>query len=317
VTVTLGSAIFIFIKVRERKLKQEKIILETKVKERTVELQTSNENLDKVNKIVEQKNRDITASINYAHRIQDAILPGSRNIRDIFPDSFMFYKIKDVVSGDFPWILKKGDDVFVTTIDCTGHGIPGAMLSMIAHFLLNEIVIGRKVSEPAEILNQLHKGVNHTLQQDKNIESRDGMDVAMCKINLKSNGDPNNLGEVQYAGAHLSLLHITNGELHETPGNRFPVGGVQYSSRGKRIEFTNHTINIKKGDAIYCFSDGIADQIGGTKNRKLMNARVQELIMENNDFPMAEACNRIEESFSKWMGNNKQIDDVLMIGIKF
>ncbi|MCH8317386.1 MAG: SpoIIE family protein phosphatase, partial [Bacteroidetes bacterium] len=292
-----------FIKIRERKLKIEKRILEEKVTERTKEL-------SKANEVIAKKNKDITASINYASRIQDAILPDTDHLQKFFPDSFVLYKIKDLVSGDFPWLLQKGDDVYVTAVDCTGHGVPGAMLSMIGHFLLTEIISSKNIQQPATILSHLHDGVNDTLNQNVNLESRDGMDIAFCKINIKKM-------ELEYAGAHRPLLHLTNGTLNEIKGDRLPIGGTQYSRKGKEMKFTNHLIKIRKGDAIFFYSDGFTDQFGGPDEKKLMTARVREVILNNKDKGMPEIGKVFEKTFDDWMGHNKQTDDAIFIGIRF
>ena len=306
------SGIFGFIKIREQKLQKAKKILENKVTERTKELSNANKEITAQKADIEIKNKHITSSINYASRIQDSILPDITSLRKFFPDSFVFYKIKDVVSGDFPWFLQKEDDVYVTVVDCTGHGVPGAMLSMIGHFLLKEIIESKKIFEPAQILNHLHIGVNKTLNQDVNIESKDGMDVALCKINLKKM-------EVEYAGAHRPLLHLRNGDLNEIKGDRMPIGGTQYSRKGKEMIFTNHLVKISKGDAIYFYSDGLTDQFGGpdTEERKFMSSRVREVILSSKEKPMDDIGKLFEMKFEGWMGNSKQIDDVLFIGIRF
>ena len=310
-TITVCSiiiGIYLFIRIRLKNLERAKLLLEQKVEERTRELVKANEETQIQKEIVDQKNKDITASINYAQRIQDAILPKPQHIESFFPDSFIFYKVKDVVSGDFPWLMKKGDDLFISIIDCTGHGVPGAMLSMIGHFLLKEIVLGKNISDPGEILMQLHEGVNNTLRQDENLESRDGMDAAFCRINYKKN-------ELQYAGAHRSLYFLKNGGMEKFEGNKFPIGGTQYSSR-REIKFNTHKIKFDKNDSIYFFSDGIADQIGGPKNKKFMSSRVQDFILKNSKLSMKDFYKKIDIEFNEWQGENKQIDDVLMIGIK-
>ncbi|MBW8049843.1 MAG: SpoIIE family protein phosphatase [Cytophagales bacterium] len=292
-----------YIKIRERKLRIEKRILEEKVTERTKEL-------SQANVVIAKKNKDITASINYAYRIQDAILPDTDHLQKFFPDSFVLYKIKDVVSGDFPWLLQKEDDVYVTAVDCTGHGVPGAMLSMIGHFLLTEIISSKNIQQPATILSHLHDGVNNTLNQDINLDSRDGMDIAFCKINTKKM-------ELEYAGAHRPLLHLTNGDLNEIKGDRLPIGGTQYARKGREMKFTNHLIKIRKGDAIFFYSDGFTDQFGGPDEKKLMTTRVREVILNNKDKGMPEIGKVFEKTFDEWMGHNKQTDDAIFIGIRF
>jgi len=237
-------------------------------------------------------------------------MPTAKHLEKIFPDSFIYYKAKDVVSGDFPWMTVKEDNIYVAAVDCTGHGVPGAFMSMIGYFQLNDIIKTRGINEPASILDNLHIGVNETLKQEENIESHDGMDIALCGINLKKM-------ELQFAAAHRPLYYLSDGEITEIRGNRFPIGGVQYSRMGREIKFTNHVVNIKKDDTVFFFSDGLTDQIGGPNKRKFMSSQVIDIIMNNKELPMTEICGTFDEKFTEWMGNYKQIDDVILIGIRF
>ncbi|MBL4654415.1 MAG: SpoIIE family protein phosphatase, partial [Bacteroidia bacterium] len=259
---------------------------------------------------IKDQNRKITASINYAQRIQDAILPDLTELREAFSDSFVFYKPRDVVSGDFPWFMQKGDDYFLAAIDCTGHGVPGAMMSMVGHFQLDNIVNAGNGVHPNEILRELHFGVNASLKQEDNPELSDGMDLGFCKINKKKM-------EVEYAGAHRPILHLRNGKLINIRGDRLPIGGIQYSSRGKEIKFTNHLIKIEPGDAIFIFTDGLPDQIGGDSGKRFMQKRVEDIILNNADKSMMEISIEFDRAFTNWRGKKKQIDDVLLMGVRF
>ena len=255
---------------------------------------------------IQNKNKKINDSINYAKRIQGAILPDNNVIRNVLPESFIFYKAKDVVSGDFPWFLQRGDDTFIAAVDCTGHGVPGALISLIGYFLLNDIVRSRKVTDPGEILDQLDEGVTQTLRQDSDdSKSKDGMDIALCRINKK---------EVQYAGAHRPLYHMKKGEMNEIKGDKFPIGGGIFKNQ---TNFATHTIKMGKGDSIYFCSDGFPDQFGGPDNRKFGPKRTRALIQENHERPMDQIHDVMEKEWVKWQGEEKQTDDVLMIGIKF
>ena len=257
---------------------------------------------------IQSKNRKITESINYAKRIQGAILPDNKVIRKILPDSFIFYKAKDVVSGDFPWFIHINDVVYFAAVDCTGHGVPGALISLIGYFLLNDIVKGRKVSDPGEILDQLDRSVTKTLRQDSSdSKTKDGMDIALCKIDLKSN-------KVSYAGAHRSLYVMDAGELVEIKGNKFPIGGGVYKNQTR---FTSTTVDVKKGDAIYFCSDGFPDQFGGPDNRKFGPRRLREAIVNHNGQSMDKIQDLIGGEWLDWKGEHKQTDDVLLIGVRF
>lgn len=315
--ITILSAIYAFIIIREKNLKRAKKLLERKVKLRTAEIEKKKEEIIiQMDEIENQrgqlaiKNKNIAASINYAQRIQDAILPSEAYIKKLFPDSFVFYKIRDVVSGDFPWVVKQGDDIFFTVVDCTGHGVPGAMLSMIGYFLLNEIVIAKNISEPALILDQMSRRVNQTLKQSENPESKDGMDVAFCKINLKKMN-------VQFAGAHRPLYHLRDGKLNEIKGERFTIGGTQYEKKGIDVKFLTHNIDLKEGDSIYFFTDGLADQFGGPEQYKFMSTRIKNIIIDNYGKSMEQLNKIFEDTFYEWKGENKQIDDILLVGIRF
>lgn len=257
---------------------------------------------------IANKNKKITESINYARRIQGAILPDNRIISQDLKDSFILYKAKDVVSGDFPWYLKVGDDIFIAAVDCTGHGVPGALISLIGYFLLNDIVRSQKIGEPGVILDKLDEGVTQTLRQDReDSTTKDGMDIALCKINLKKN-------ELEFAGAHRPLYYLKQGELEEIKGNKFAIGGGIYRNQ---TNFTNHKIKLKEGDAVFFCSDGFPDQFGGPDNRKFGPKRLRELIREHGKLPMRDIYTQIDDAWEGWRGDQKQTDDMLLIGIRF
>ncbi len=257
---------------------------------------------------IQSKNKKITESINYAKRIQGAILPDNHLIHQYFPKSFILYKARDVVSGDFPWFLNVGDDLFIAAVDCTGHGVPGALISLIGYFLLNDIVKSRKITNPGQILDDLDRGVTETLRQDQDdSKTKDGMDISLCRINLKKN-------EVAYAGAHRPLYIIKDDEFDEIKGNRFPIGGGIYKNQTK---FDTYTTKVAEGDTIYFCSDGFPDQFGGPENRKFGPKRLRQFIKDNYKKPMDEFYNKIDHEWETWKGETKQTDDVLLIGIKF
>jgi PAS domain S-box-containing protein len=256
---------------------------------------------------IQNKNKKITESINYAKRIQTAILPNTRLINRALPDSFILYKPRDVVSGDFPWFVQIKDDIFIAAVDCTGHGVPGALLSLIGYFLLNDIVRSRKITEPGKILDLLDEGVTTTLRQDEDATTKDGMDIALCKINLIA-------GEVEYAGAHRPLYIIKNGVMEEIKGNKFPIGGGIFKNQ---TNFTNTRVKLNKGDSIYFSSDGFPDQFGGQEGRKFGPKKVREIIEQVHANSMTEAMGIFDNQWEAWRGETKQTDDVLLIGIKF
>ncbi|TAE73743.1 MAG: PAS domain S-box protein [Bacteroidetes bacterium] len=253
------------------------------------------------------KNKKITDSINYAKRIQEAILPDTAYVRQYIPDSFMIYKPRDVVSGDFPWFYQDGENVYIAAVDCTGHGVPGALMSLIGFFLLNNIVNMQEGASPGEILDKLDSEVTRTLKQDgDDSSSRDGMDIAFCKINYKKR-------QIEYASAHRPLYYFNDGHLYEIKGNKFPVGGAQYNNH---MRFTNTIINYQEGDSVYVFSDGFPDQFGGNKNKKFSPRKIRDIITEFAPKGMPAVQDKLDTEFEDWKGANKQTDDVLLIGIK-
>ncbi len=259
---------------------------------------------------IQDKNRKIEDSINYAQRIQTSILPDNRYLQQHIPKSFIFYRPRDVVSGDFPWFFEKGEDLYIAAVDCTGHGVPGALLSFIGYFLLNNIVDHDEEHSAASIIDQLHYSVRKTLKQEDNeAEARDGMDIAFCKINYKKN-------ELQFAGAHRPLYLLRNGELEEFKGDRKAIGGIPHRKKPEK-DFTNYVIEIQPGDKIFFFSDGLPDQLGGDEIKKYSPRRIRDNIVENKDLTMEEFNSFFAQDFMGWMGDNKQIDDVLLIGIEF
>ena len=258
---------------------------------------------------IQDKNRKISDSINYALRIQTSILPDNELIQEFLPNSFIFYMPKDVVSGDFPWFMTKGDDIYIAAVDCTGHGVPGALLSFIGYFLLNNVVDHDEEHTAASITDQLHYMVRKTLKQDHtNAEARDGMDIAFCKINQKKK-------ELQYAGAHRPLYMLRGEELIEYKGDRKAIGGIPHRKKPEK-PFQNHVINYEPGDRFFFFSDGLPDQLGGPETKKFSPRRIREHIVEQRGISIAQFHEFITNDFHSWMEGNKQVDDVLLIGIE-
>lgn len=257
---------------------------------------------------IQNKNKKINDSINYAKRIQNAILPDSEIISKALPDSFILYKPRDVVSGDFPWFVQSNENIFIAAVDCTGHGVPGALLSLIGYFLLNDIIKSRGVTDPGKILDMLDEGVTQTLRQDRdNSMTKDGMDIALCRINTKTRA-------IEYAGAHRPLYVMKGNAMEEVKGDKFPIGGGMAKNQ---TNFTTSKIKLHKGDSIYFSSDGYPDQFGGPQVRKFGSKRVRELIEEIHHLPANESLKIFEKEWEEWRGDQKQTDDVLLIGIKF
>jgi serine phosphatase RsbU (regulator of sigma subunit) len=258
-------------------------------------------------KLVEEKNNKITDSLTYAKRIQQAILPTQELVKLILPQSFIFFKPKDIVSGDFYWMhaINK-DEILFTVVDCTGHGVPGALMSIIGYNLLEQVVKEHHIYEPAMILKEVSKLMKDSLKQnDESAEVKDGMDIALCKINYQNK-------ELEYAGAHNSLYLIRNGILTETKADRRSVG----ISHSKSDSFLNHKIKLEKEDCLYIFSDGYADQKGGAENKKLFYSTFKELLVTIHQLPLEEQKEYLKKTITEWIGNKEQIDDMLIIGVK-
>ncbi len=293
-----AAAIIIYVQVRERNLIREKRILEEKVIERTATVVAQKEELA-------QKNKDITDSIRYAKRIQFAILPPEIP----FKDTFILFKPKDIVSGDFYWLDQIGDLEFLAAVDCTGHGVPGAFMSLIGYTSISKIVREMKIYKPSEILNQLNIEIIRSLQKQDEAGGaiQDGMDMSLICYNTKTK-------LLQFAGAFNPLWLFRDDNLREIKADRYSIGR---SSADIVKEFTNHEINIKKGDFIYFFSDGYADQFGGDSGKKFKTKPMKELIIALQDQPPEKQRQILENTIEAWRGEIEQVDDILVIGRRF
>lgn len=264
----------------------------------------------KIEEEIQITNRKIQDSINYAERIQTSILPEIMHIQKAFPKSFVYYKPRDVISGDFPWFYETEDAWFISAIDCTGHGVPGALLSFIGFFLLNNITALNPEKSAGEICDSLNSEVRRTLKQDqKNPDARDGMDMALCKIYKKEN-------KIEYAGAHRPLYIFREGEITVFKGDRKAIGGLRHPRKPEK-DFITHHFDLRKGDKIFFFSDGLTDQMGGPGGNKYGPGRVRDILLENPGFTIRQFSDYYEHDFETWLGNERQLDDVLLIGIEF
>jgi len=254
---------------------------------------------------LEVKNRNITDSLVYASYIQRALLPSDIYFTKLLPESFIFFKPKDIVSGDFYWIRESLNKIFLVAADCTGHGVPGAFMSMIGVELLNKIIIDQRIEMPSEILDVLSKGIERTFSGDESVAKvlKDGMDVGLCVIDLEK-------GELEYAGAFFPLYIIRDNKLIEMKGDRMSVGLVSGN------EFSNNRITLEKNDVIYMFSDGYTDQFGGPHEKKFMYRRFRHLLLTIHSFSMKEQKEIIGESIRSWKGSNDQVDDLMVIGFR-
>ena len=255
---------------------------------------------------IHHKNKEITDSINYASRIQGALLPQRENLKKIFPDHFILFLPRDVVSGDFYWAADFGPKMVFAAADCTGHGVPGALMSMLGISFLNELVVERRQTHPGEILNNLRGEVIKALKQTgKEDEQKDGMDITLCTYDSES-------GLLQFAGAYNPLYLVREGNLEEYKADRMPISYYH----GINNPFQTHSIKLQKGDTIYMFSDGYADQFGGPEHKKFKYKALKELLQQVHNEPMDRQKDILLERFSAWKGDVEQIDDVVIIGIR-
>ncbi len=253
------------------------------------------------------KNKSITDSINYAKRIQTAMLPPLKLFKSIFPSSFILFMPKDIVSGDFYWVNKLGDKIFIAAVDCTGHGVPGAFMSIIGFELFRKITNIEGLSRPSDILNRLNEDFHEIFRDIDNVILRDGMDVAFCSIDKKDM-------IVEFAGAFNPLYIIRDNKITEVKGDRFAIGLDETNFKDQT--FKNHIIPIQKGDIIYLFSDGFADQFGGPDGKKYKYRRFRHLLLNLHQLPMEKQHEILENNVVEWRGEQEQVDDILVIGIK-
>jgi serine phosphatase RsbU (regulator of sigma subunit) len=271
------------------------------------EIMHQKDELQEKGAIIEIAYNDIKSSINYAKRIQEAILPIKDEIKRSFPESFVLFKPRDVVSGDFYWFANHSERNIIACVDCTGHGVPGAFMSMIGNTLLNEIVNEKGITKPSEILDLLHIRVRQSLKQNmENTETRDGMDIAICSVDTKNN-------ILYYAGANRPIYIVRENKLDEIKPNKMSIGGDQME---EDRSFTNHEIDIKKSDTVYLSTDGYADQFGGERGKKFMVKRFQEELLEIQNLKMEQQGEFLKTTIENWQGDLEQVDDILVIGIK-
>jgi serine phosphatase RsbU (regulator of sigma subunit) len=297
-TALLGTVVLFLILLQTRTLARTRKLL--REKEQAFELIE----LQKVE--LELKDKDITDSLIYAQRIQEALLPSETYFRKHFKDSFILFKPKNIVSGDFYWIGEKNGKIFIVAADCTGHGVPGALMSMIGLKLIEKTINEDNIEIPSHILAVMNKGLEKTFSREKNIGTiiRDGMDIGICIIDAERK-------KMQYAGSFFPLYLVREGNLIETMADKIIIGMNPDS-----IPYTDHEIDIRENDIFYIFSDGYVDQFGGAENKKFMYRRFRYLLLTINGFPVNDQKAILEENIRTWMGTNEQVDDMMVIGFR-
>lgn len=294
------ALIFAIVKYRERQLVKEKRVLESRVKERTREIEEQ-----KVE--IEMQNKEITSSIQYARRIQQAVLPGKRTLEKTLPEHFILFKPRDIVSGDFYWMEKKGERIVVVAADCTGHGVPGAFMSLLGLTYLNEIVNQEGVIKAPEILNQLRKNIVRSMShKDGTEQAKDGMDIALAVIDTE-------LDILEFAGAYNPMLLIRNGDLFEYKGDYMPVGNHIIETKA----FSSQKVALEHGDMIYLYSDGYPDQFGGPGGGKYKARPFKNFLARISNEPVKKQAVMLEKELKDWMGELPQVDDILVTGIRY
>jgi len=332
ILLIIAGLIMLSMKLRTKKLLKDKQLLEKEVKKRTIqlleekevvmnmneqillqteELEAQKNSVYEINELLENRNKDITDSINYAKTIQSAVLGPKDSIREVFKKSFVFYLPKDIVSGDFYWFSKEKNIAFVAAADCTGHGIPGAFMSIIGHSLIKEILNGNNDITASEVLTKLDKGVVEALSlHKKDSYTKDGMDVALCKIDFNKN-------QINFSGAKRPFYFLKKNaeEITTIRGNRIGIGDDIFIK--KKHEYTDNFIDFNEGDRFYIFSDGFIDQFGGGNDKKFLASRFRKLLFLLKDKKIEQQEKELHNVFKRWKGENKeQADDILVIGIE-
>ncbi len=256
---------------------------------------------------MEENNKSMTDSINYAKLIQEAMLPEKAVLTNYFPNSLIIYRPKDIVSGDFYWFIERGGKLLIAVADCTGHGVPGALMSMIGYSLLNEIVNVKKITQPSIILAKLNLGLRKALKQDKTGNQRcDGMDIGLCSIDREKR-------EIEFSGANRHLIYFRDKKLDLIKGNKNGIGGLYSESF---VQFSEHKINYDENDVIYMCTDGYADQFGGARGKRMMTKSLFRIIEKSLSFGVLDQEDLLNHWFDKWKGHHEQTDDVLLVGIQ-
>ncbi|MFT5822057.1 MAG: serine phosphatase RsbU (regulator of sigma subunit)/HAMP domain-containing protein [Crocinitomix sp.] len=298
----LGHAL---LKMRDELAETERI-LEQKVKERTEEVVRQRDENERQRLKLEDLYKAVTASIRYAKRLQNSILPPKEVINSICPDSFVLYKPKDIVSGDFYWFEKTEKANFFAAVDCTGHGVPGAFMSLVGANGLNTSIREHNVTEPAEILDHLNKFVNESLNKSREENQiRDGMDIALCSIDYEKM-------ELFYAGANNPLYIIRDGEFMIIKADKFAIGSFDPGSK----KYKQHKVQLQKGDVIYLFSDGYADQFGGERGKKFLYNRFRQHLLSIHQEEMSQQKKYLQKTMFEWQGSFEQVDDILVVGVR-
>jgi serine phosphatase RsbU (regulator of sigma subunit) len=299
------ASIVLFFRYRTNALRKKQKELEDIVVQRTAEVVSQKE-------LLEEKNKEVLDSINYAQRIQRSILPPPEEMQKALKNHFVLYKPKAIISGDFYWMAQVHTTdninmVVLAVIDCTGHGVPGALMSIVGNTLLNQTIKNNDINTPAQALDFLNHELPKNLKaQQKGEIIRDGMDMVMCAINTQTR-------QLYFAGANNNLYILRKGSVIELPGDKQAISG---STDDVKKPFTNHSLQLEKDDVLYLLTDGYADQFGGPKGKKYKHKQLEALFVAISDKPIAEQREALNKSFEDWRGTQEQVDDVTVIGVR-
>jgi serine phosphatase RsbU (regulator of sigma subunit) len=303
VGILLGAMLLFFLQVllfskRVRLLRKDNRVMKEKEEESRKVLKQRN--------LLQSRTKSIEDSLKYAQRIQTAMFTTPRELHRLFPDSFIYQRPKDIVSGDFYWARRINGKVLISVADCTGHGVPGAFMSLIGIEFFRQIVVEKEILQPARILNEMNRYFDLVFGEVEEIALKDGIDLAFCAYDYKNN-------TLEYAGAFNPVYIIRNHEIIEVKGDRIIVGPDYGVHRG---DFSNRKIQMEENDILYMFSDGYADQFGGPEGKKFKYRRFRHLLMSIHHLPMKEQLQKLDENIKEWMGAEDQIDDQTIIGIR-
>ncbi len=305
--VTMLVVVFYYQSRRRQKINKELEQKNEAINQQKLRIELQNSEITQKSNLLEENSRNITDSILYAKKIQLSLLPDQHRIKDFFPNSFVFFRPKDIVSGDFYWLANNNNQVIIATLDCTGHGVPGAFMTVLANSLLNQLVLENKIYSPDVILSLLDSRIKQALHQQNGDSTTitDGMDIAVCQIDLDTLN-------IVYCGAKMPVFYTQNDELFQLNPDRYSLGGTEYGEK----EFKNKCIHLEKGDMFYMASDGFQDQFGGVNDKKFMRKKFRDLLGSIYGLETTKQSKKIEEIYDTWKGNQVQTDDVMIIGIR-
>jgi serine phosphatase RsbU (regulator of sigma subunit) len=277
--------------------------MEEKVSAQTLEIRKQKERVERQSERVTELYTDLQASIDYAQRLQNTILPSPESIREVFPQHFVMYRPKATVSGDFYWFANKGKKLMFAAADCTGHGVPGAFMSLVGHNALNQAT--KVYFKPSQVLNTVNRLSAQALRANENHLVKDGMDIALCSVDMETM-------ELEFSGAQNPVYIVRGNELIELEADGFSIGSYVNGER----EFTAKKFPLQTGDCIYTFSDGYADQFGGPAGKKFMRKQFRQILVEINPLSMHDQLAELQSRFDSWRGEQEQVDDVLVLGVR-